>query len=89
MTCTKCKRMEGAICFACADRMVSDERGSSLASTVLLDVIHTMRHARVFITSREKMNPTGVQLWDELLAKLERHADTSNAESEAPNERSE
>lgn len=38
---------------------------------ILRDVIVTMRHARIFITSREKMHPTGVQLYDELLAKLE------------------
>lgn len=40
------------------------------ADDILKDVIETMRHARVFITSREKMHPTGVQLYDELLAKL-------------------
>lgn len=45
-----------------------------LPSDDLQDVIVTMRHARVFITSREKMHPTGIQLYDELLAKLEAHS---------------
>lgn len=38
----------------------------------LSEVITTMRHARVFISSREKMHPTGVELYDELLERLER-----------------
>lgn len=38
------------------------------------DIITTMRHARVFIVSRHKMHPTGVQLYDELLEKLEHNA---------------
>ena len=37
---------------------------------VLREVIVTMRHAHVFITSREKMHPTGVELYDELLTKI-------------------
>jgi Flp pilus assembly CpaF family ATPase len=41
------------------------------ADNILQEIIVTMRHARVFITSREKMHPTGVQLYDELLTKLE------------------
>lgn len=40
------------------------------ADDILKEVIETMRHARVFIISREKMHPTGIQLYDELLAKL-------------------
>lgn len=40
------------------------------ADDTLKEVIDTMRHARIFITSREKMHPTGIQLYDELLAKL-------------------
>lgn len=35
------------------------------------ELVTTMRHARTFITSREKMHPTGVSLYDELLSKLE------------------
>lgn len=37
---------------------------------LLDEVIVTMRHARIFITSREKMHPTGIELYDELLEKL-------------------
>jgi hypothetical protein len=39
---------------------------------ILADIIVTMRHARIFIISREKMHPAGVKLYDELLDKLER-----------------
>lgn len=38
---------------------------------VLHDIFITMRHARTFITSREKMHPTGVELWDKLFAQVE------------------
>ena len=44
---------------------------------ILADVIMTMRHARIFITSREKMHPTGIELYDELLGKLERRTATA------------
>jgi hypothetical protein len=30
-----------------------------------------MEHARFFISSREKMHPSGIELYDELLEKLE------------------
>lgn len=40
------------------------------ADTFLADVITTMKHARIFIVSREKMHPTGVELYDDLLEKL-------------------
>lgn len=43
---------------------------------ILADIIVTLRHARVFITSREKMHPTGVELFDELLGRLERRTST-------------
>jgi hypothetical protein len=40
-----------------------------------LDLLHealvTLRHARVFITSREKMHPTGVELYDRLVTDIE------------------
>lgn len=47
--------------------------GAAQAPTVgvLHDIFITMRHARTFITSREKMNPTGVELWDKLFAQIE------------------
>jgi hypothetical protein len=31
----------------------------------------TMKHARTFITSRQKMNPVGVELYDELTTRLD------------------
>jgi hypothetical protein len=34
------------------------------------DIIATLQHARIFITTREKMNPVGVQLYDELIDRL-------------------
>jgi hypothetical protein len=44
------------------------------AGTTMLElapeILDTMRHARVFIVSREKMHPTGVELYDELYKKI-------------------
>jgi hypothetical protein len=37
-------------------------------------ILTTLKHARVFITSREKMHPTGVELYDELIEKLRARA---------------
>ena len=37
---------------------------------MLDDIITTLQHARIFITTREKMNPAGVQLYDELIDRL-------------------
>jgi hypothetical protein len=34
---------------------------------IMQEILVTMRHARIFIASREKMHPTGIQLYDELL----------------------
>ena len=34
------------------------------------ELIITMRHARTFITSREKMHPVGVEQYDELLERI-------------------
>jgi len=42
------------------------------AEDILADVITTMKHARVFISSREKMHQTGIELYDELLERLTR-----------------
>jgi len=36
-------------------------------------VLVTMRHARLFIRTRERMHPTGIDLWDELVKKLEEY----------------
>lgn len=37
------------------------------------EIISTLRHAEVFIRTREKMHPTGQQLYRELLNELEQH----------------
>jgi DNA-directed RNA polymerase subunit M/transcription elongation factor TFIIS len=47
------------------------QRATDPASKLLNEVIVTMRHARTFVASREKMNPAGVELYDELLARLD------------------
>jgi hypothetical protein len=44
--------------------------GPLIPREVLADLVDTMRHARIFITTREKMHPTGVELWDDLYKKL-------------------
>lgn len=38
---------------------------------LLAEALVTLRHARVFVTSREKMHPTGVNLYDQLMADIE------------------
>lgn len=38
---------------------------------VLLECLVTLRHARTFVTSREKMHPTGVELYDQLIVDVE------------------
>ena len=40
----------------------------------LQSIIVTMKHARTFISSREKMHPTGIELYDDLLNLLQRLA---------------
>lgn len=39
---------------------------------VLIDCLVTLRHARVFCDSREKMHPTGLELYDQLVKDVER-----------------
>lgn len=38
--------------------------------TLVEDAVVTLNHARVFITSRQKMHPDGVKLYDELIERL-------------------
>lgn len=38
---------------------------------LLRDALTTLNHARVFITTREKMHPTGISLYDELVRQIE------------------
>lgn len=49
---------------------------------IIAEVIVTMKHARVFISSREKMHPTGIELYDELLEKLIRRRYPATKETE-------
>jgi hypothetical protein len=35
-----------------------------------LELMSTLKHARIFISSREKMHPTGVDLYDRLVSRL-------------------
>ena len=43
----------------------------TLTPQVLLNLIDTLKHARTFIISRNKMHQTGVELYDELIVFLE------------------
>jgi len=43
----------------------------SIPMNMIEEIYHTMRHARTFIASREKMHPDGVKLYDELLETIE------------------
>ena len=45
--------------------------GISIPKHVMDEILSTMRHARTFITSRQKMNPTGIELYDELIKNLQ------------------
>jgi hypothetical protein len=57
------------------DEMDHQARYQPATSFSLKEIIETMRHARVFIVTREKMHPTGVDLYDELVAKLDAASD--------------
>ena len=43
----------------------------SIRKELLQEIITTMKHARIFISSREKMHPAGTELYDNLVKKLE------------------
>lgn len=38
---------------------------------ILLECLVTLRHSRTFVTSCEKMHPTGVELYDKLVTDIE------------------
>jgi hypothetical protein len=45
-----------------------DFQGSkAIPQSVINNIISTLKHARIFISSREKMHPDGIKLYDELL----------------------
>jgi hypothetical protein len=56
-------------CHPCADTYSSEAQRKL---KLLADALVTLRHARIFITTREKMHPTGIELYDELIKNLER-----------------
>ena len=49
-----------------------------LPKEIIDEIIVIMNHARIFITSREKMHPTGIDLYYNLLSKLEELASTQD-----------
>jgi len=45
---------------------------------LIAEAITAMSHADIFISSREKMHPTGVGLWGELIERLQQCLDDQN-----------
>jgi hypothetical protein len=52
---------------------------------ILLECLVTLRHARTFVTSREKMHQTGIELYDNLIVEIAEALDSP--EPELPNDR--
>lgn len=52
-----------------------NSRGNSVTSQkyreILLECLVTLRHASVFVRTREKMRPTGLELYDQLVKDVE------------------
>ena len=44
--------------------------GVTIPKDTFQEIIDTLEHARVFITSRQKMHKTGVSLYDKLISNL-------------------
>lgn len=38
---------------------------------ILLECLVTLRHANVFVRTRERMHPTGLELYDQLIKDIE------------------
>jgi hypothetical protein len=55
-----------------------------ISDTILIELVHTLKHARIFITSREKMNQTGVELYDDVLDYFNSHIPNQSLESDMP-----
>ena len=51
--------------------LAENERARIINGELLDELLLTLKHARTFITTREKMHPDGVELYDELILKLE------------------
>jgi hypothetical protein len=54
------------------DEKILPKEGLSIPKDAMGEIIDTLHHARIFIASREKMNPIGVDLYDKMLAGLEK-----------------
>ena len=54
------------------DEMDNEAKYLPAGGPLLNEILITMKHARIFICSREKMHPTGIQLYDELIERLEK-----------------
>jgi protein-arginine kinase activator protein McsA len=73
-SCPKCgtdfkqAEYDGQFCCACGW-----QHGEMRLADLKEEILTTMKHARTFITSREKMHPTGVELYDELIEKISNH----------------
>jgi hypothetical protein len=48
-----------------------NEKARILNGALLDELLVTLKHARTFITSRQKMHPDGVELYDDLILTLE------------------
>lgn len=46
-------------------------RATDPAKALLNEIIVTMKHARTFIVTREKMNQVGVEQYDELVSRID------------------
>ena len=44
-----------------------------ISNDILIELIATLKHSRIFITSREKMHPSGIALYDDLLDYFSSH----------------
>lgn len=47
---------------------------------IMLECLVTLRHARTFVTSREKMHPTGIKLYDCLIVEIAEALDSPEPE---------
>lgn len=58
--------------IARAEAIVKQAETARILNGKLLDeLLVTLKHARTFITTRQKMHPDGVELYDEIIQALE------------------
>ncbi|MDZ7832804.1 MAG: hypothetical protein U5L07_13700 [Desulfobacterales bacterium] len=51
----------------------------AITDEVFDEILNTLKHARVFISSRQKMHPDGIKLHEDLIAYLENASQPSNS----------